>query len=629
VTIATSRMMQRALAVALALATFVGTAGGSSARADDPAFADDHAGSSLTAGTPSAPTVVAQPPDSLAGIDVSHWQETIDWTQVAASGVSFVIAKATEGRTFVDPMYASYKADAMANGLAFTAYHFAQPDDTAGDAIAEADHFVDTAQLGPGNLIPALDLERTGGLTQTQLTQWILDWLGRVTERLGVRPMVYTSPNGWLNRTGDTTAVVDAGYTVLWVAHWNVASPTVPAADWGGYGWTFWQWTDCASVPGITGCVDADWHAGTSLDAVTIASPDITPPTALITTPGGLGRPALVAFSEPVHDVTAGNVLLWQPDAAAAVPTTLGCLSGKGVDVDCSAGPVRTAMLQPQEPLVAGQTYSVVVDPTGVLPAVVDRAGNPVAATQQDFTAPTDVEENSPGVVYAWRSVRNRHAFGRSYATEHLRGAAFAMSFPGRSITWYTATGPAQGRAEVFIDGRSRGVFDQYAPRADFKVARRFSGLPRGWHTIEIEVLGTQAKPATDSQVAVDAFALGSQVIASPTGTATWRRVRVAGASGAVALTDTTRASATFVFRGTSVDWYTVRGPSQGRAAMYVDGTLIRTVDNYAATPTTGVVRSVTGLLEGVHTLRIVALGQARPKAQAAFVSIDRLVVTP
>ena len=58
-------------------------------------------------------------------------------------------------------------------------------------------------------------------VNQAQVTQWILDWLGRVTERMGVRPMVYTSPNGWLNRTGDTSAVAQAGYTVLWVAHWG------------------------------------------------------------------------------------------------------------------------------------------------------------------------------------------------------------------------------------------------------------------------------------------------------------------------------------------------------------------------------------------------------------------------
>ena len=27
-----------------------------------------------------------------------------------------------------------------------------------------------------------------------------------------------------------------AGYTTLWIAHWGVTSPTVPAGNWAGYG---------------------------------------------------------------------------------------------------------------------------------------------------------------------------------------------------------------------------------------------------------------------------------------------------------------------------------------------------------------------------------------------------------
>jgi GH25 family lysozyme M1 (1,4-beta-N-acetylmuramidase) len=594
-----------------------------------PARADDASSRPPTAPTGAAP-LVAQPLDTLAGIDISHWQDAVDWPTVAASGVQFVIAKATEGRTWNDPMYATYKAGAAVEGIPFTAYHFAKPDSTAGDAVKEADHFVDVAQLGPGNLIPALDIERTGGLTQAQLTQWILDWLNEVTARLGVRPMVYTSPNGWKNRTGDSTAIADAGFSVLWIAHWNVASPTVPANDWQGNGWTFWQYTDCASVPGISGCVDADWHAGTTLDDVTIASPDTTPPTATVTAPTDLGSAALVSFSEPVHDVTPGNVLLWQPDAAAPVASTLTCRSRRGVVVDCATGRVRSVTVQPQDPLVAGQSYAVLLDPAGVAPQVVDRAGNPLAAAEQDFVAPTEVEQDAAGIGYAWRSVRNRRAYGGSYVTEHLAGATYTMAFPGRSVTWYTTAGPAQGKAEVLIDGRSKGIFDQYAPRADFKVARTFGKLDAGWHTIEVRVLGRHVAAASDAQVAVDAFGFDGDVARSPSGIATWRTTDVAGASGrTVAITDTARASVSFSFRGTGVQWMTVRGPSQGRAAIFVDDVLVRTVDNYAAAPTPGVARAITGLADGVHTVRIVALGQSRPKADDALVTVDAFVVTP
>ena len=268
----------------------------------------------------------------------------------------FAIAKATEGQTFVDSMYATNKFAAESNGVAFSAYHFAKPDDSPNDAILEADHFVDTALLVPGNLLPALDIERTGGLSQTELTEWILAWLGRVTERLGVRPMVYTSPAGWENRTGDTTAVADAGYSVLWIAHWDVAEPRLPANEWSGNGWTFWQYSDCGSIPGIEGCVDADWYGSSDFGPVTIPSPDLTPPTVGLATPTGLTGPVVASFDEVVHQVAPANTYVWAPQTGTYPEVALACRSGKDVVVDCAVGNVRTVTVQPLEPYQSAST---------------------------------------------------------------------------------------------------------------------------------------------------------------------------------------------------------------------------------------------------------------------------------
>jgi GH25 family lysozyme M1 (1,4-beta-N-acetylmuramidase) len=195
----------------------------------------------------------------VPGVDVSHYQGTINWSQVAGAGVRFAIQKATEGQTYVDPTYSTRRTGAGQNGIEWGAYHFARPDTASGDAVAEADHFVDTALPSSGDIIPALDLEVTGGLSTTALRTWVSAWMGRVTTRVGVRPMIYTSPNFWKTYMGDTTAFADQGYRILWIAHWTSNSqPTVPAANWGGYGWTFWQWTSCWTVPGISGCVDGD-----------------------------------------------------------------------------------------------------------------------------------------------------------------------------------------------------------------------------------------------------------------------------------------------------------------------------------------------------------------------------------
>jgi hypothetical protein len=92
--------------------------------------------------------------------------------------------------------------------------------------------------------------------------------------------MIYTSPNFWKNSLGNTTMFADQGYGVLWVAHWFVTSPTVPASNWGGHGWTFWQYDDCGSVPGIAGCVDLDRYNGTDLSPVAFGYAAPTPPPA-------------------------------------------------------------------------------------------------------------------------------------------------------------------------------------------------------------------------------------------------------------------------------------------------------------------------------------------------------------
>ena len=588
-----------------------------------------YAGSSGDAGPQVAPAVSVQPPSSVPGIDVSHHQDTIDWGQVAASGKRFAIAKATEGRTFVDPLYAINKFNAQANGLVFGAYHFAQPDDSANDAVEEADHFVTIAQLIPGNLIPVLDIERTGGLSQAEVTEWILTWLGRVTERLGVRPMVYTSPNGWENRTGDTTAVADAGYTILWVAHWGVAEPRLPADDWGGNGWTFWQYTSDGSVPGIEGRVDLDWYESDDFGPVTIPSPDVTAPIATLTTPVDVDEPVTVSFDEVVRRVSPANVFVRVTGAGSAIDASYTCRSRKGLDVGCETGNVRTVIVQPVAPLVPGESYEAVVNPTEATIPVVDRSGNPAPATVQAFASPTEVEQSSAAVSYGWRTVSSQRALGGSYEVERSEGATASFAFTGRSVTWYTATGRSQGRAAVSIDGVSRGTFDQFGTSMNVEVARKFAGLGGGAHTITIRVLGTGSPNATDTQVVVDAFEAGGDIAATPDLETSWATVDASGASGgSLAASDVGRASVTFTFRGTGVDWYTFRDRRQGKASVYIDGVLVRTVDNYAANPTFGVGRSFSGLADGVHTLRIVVLGEGRPAARGTLVSIDRLVVT-
>ncbi len=518
----------------------------------------------------------------------------------------------------------------MAAGITFGAYHFARPDLHPFNPIPEADHFVDTAQPAPGNIIPVLDLERAGDLTPAQLTDWVLQWLGQVTARTGVKPMVYTSPIGWRDRMADTTAIADAGYTVLWIAHWNVATPMLPANDWQGNSWKIWQYSNCGDVPGIDGCVDLDFFNGLDFAPIVIPSPDTVAPLATIATPTGVIGPVTVSFSEIVRGVSSESLSLRLTSSGAPVEADITCASKAGKEVDCRTGNVTVAVLRAVDPLVPGESYQAIVNPAGTVTAIVDRGGNLATTTEADFAAPIEVEQASPAIRYAWRTVSSTKAFGRSYAMDHVEGATASFAFTGKTVTWYTVMGPTQGKASVWIDGRAKGTFNGYATSMSFKVVRSFRHLARGDHTITIRVLGEQGAPgAADTQVAVDAIEAGGKVVWSPELAFAWGRAKNAAASGGdLAVSDLARTAATFAFYGTGVDWHTARGPHQGRAEIYLDGALLKTVDNYASAPAAAD-RTIDGLALGLHELRIVVLGEARPAARGTQTSIDAFTVIP
>lgn len=241
----------------------------------------------------------------VRGIDVSHWKGRIDWPRVALGGYRFAFAEASNGFA-ADWTYTRNRASAKRSGLRFGAFHFARPGGSTpqavvADAVAEAAFFVSVAGPQTGELAPVLDLERTGGLTPASLRAWTAAWLDEVERRIGARPTIYASPAFWRRAMRDASVFAATG-SQLWVAHWHVSAPRVPAANWDASGWTFWQWTNCSFVPGIRGCVDGDRFRGSSLAAAALA-----PPPASVTPPLVLGLPQ----SGETLSATSGT---WQAD---------------------------------------------------------------------------------------------------------------------------------------------------------------------------------------------------------------------------------------------------------------------------------------------------------------------------
>ena len=118
--------------------------------------------------------------------------------------------------------------------------------------------------------MPVLDLESSGGLGVRKLKTWAKAWVARVDGQLGVKPIIYTSPSFWKTHMGrprgSRTMATGCGSRTgpLRIA------PAMPAANWGGHGWTIWQYSSRGSVDGINGYVDLDRYAGTDLGALRI-----------------------------------------------------------------------------------------------------------------------------------------------------------------------------------------------------------------------------------------------------------------------------------------------------------------------------------------------------------------------
>jgi len=66
------------------------------------------------------------------GIDVSHWQGTINWNSVKSAGYTFAFIKATEGTSYTSDTFSAQYTGAYNAGIIRGAYHFATPDTSSG-----------------------------------------------------------------------------------------------------------------------------------------------------------------------------------------------------------------------------------------------------------------------------------------------------------------------------------------------------------------------------------------------------------------------------------------------------------------------------------------------------------------
>jgi lysozyme len=200
------------------------------------------------------------PTDYVQGIDVSHFQQNVDWQKVKKAGIAFAFAKATDGTTFVDPAFEANWSRIKAGGLIRGGYHFFRADQ---DPVVQANHFLQITKIAIGDMPPVIDVEMTSNSDDAKLVDGVSAWLDKVEQETGIKPMIYTLASFWNAHLNN-----QFGSYPLWVANYGVTSPKVPA---GWTNWNFWQHSQGGTIDGVTGNVDMNHFNGTLSDLVAFA----------------------------------------------------------------------------------------------------------------------------------------------------------------------------------------------------------------------------------------------------------------------------------------------------------------------------------------------------------------------
>lgn len=192
---------------------------------------------------------------SIAGVDVSEHQGTIDWQKVKNAGIEFALIRVGYrtyggGDITLDTTFEENLRNADKAGIKLGVYFYSQAV-TPEEAIAEADIVIDAIE--PFNITyPVVfdweliynDSARTDKVSVDTLAECCISFCERV-KSAGYTPMIYQNKNTSMFKL-DLPRLQDYDF---WLAEYN-DKPTYY------YDYQMWQYTSTGKVPGINGDVD-------------------------------------------------------------------------------------------------------------------------------------------------------------------------------------------------------------------------------------------------------------------------------------------------------------------------------------------------------------------------------------
>ena len=191
------------------------------------------------------------------GIDVSHHQGKVNWSEVAKNRqIQFVYIKATQGTTIKDEYYERNIREARKHGLRCGSYHYLS---SKTPIRAQFRHFYRTIKRYSQDLIPMIDVEREGvrGWTRKQVQDSVAVFAGLIKKYFGKRPLIYSQANFYNSHLAPRF-----NQNFLFLGKYSAERPSIKGV--GRH--NIWQFSERGRVNGIRGFVDLDrFMSGTSI----------------------------------------------------------------------------------------------------------------------------------------------------------------------------------------------------------------------------------------------------------------------------------------------------------------------------------------------------------------------------
>ncbi|GGL50672.1 GW domain-containing glycosaminoglycan-binding protein [Sporolactobacillus putidus] len=185
-----------------------------------------------------------------SGIDVSSWQGSIDFSTVKQAGISFVIAKATQGSTYVNNYFLNDINAAFSVGLVTNAYHYFTSPDSIPGAVSEADFFASQIKQANVDGYAFVDVEVTNGASRDTITSSVSAFLNQLKQDGISKLGVYASYDFFKNNLNLAQLQNTFPGLLIWTAEYG------PNLDMNA---DIWQFSSTGQVNGIQGNVDMNY----------------------------------------------------------------------------------------------------------------------------------------------------------------------------------------------------------------------------------------------------------------------------------------------------------------------------------------------------------------------------------